>query len=521
MTCRAVAGRLARVVLALALVWSGTVALHAQELPDGLPALEAPGRCTWKLPETLDADARTIVTAMPPKLVGTRSRASSLPARMAQLKVAGVSVAVIRKGELAWAHGFGIADMATCAPVRATTAFQAASISKTFAAVLAMQAVARGDMALDRDINGYLKRWTLPRGSEAPADAHVTLRQLLNHTGAVSIPASGGYRPGTVLPTIVQVVRGELPAKGPPVRIAGAPGTAFAYSNGGYHTVQIAIEDATGAPFAALAQRDIFGPLGMIRSSFAQPPVLAERAAGHHERRPFADKAYWVSELAAGGLWSTPSDLARFLIAVRRAADGETGAILPPERAREMLLAGRENWSLGFEIDGTRFGHGGVFWGMMSRMWIDRESGDGIVVMANDFQGMTLADAIIRSAAARYGWTDLAPRRFAAARDAAPFFLRGTINDWSTATRFERIAAGRYAAELIADKAGAVQLKIASADWKTFVLGAPPGQAVVGKDLRLDPEGEDIQLMLPHPGRYRLVLDAPDTGVATLRADPA
>lgn len=521
MTCRTVAGRLAQVVLAFALVWSGTVALHAQELPDGLPALEPPGRCTWKLPKTLDAEARTIVTAMPPKLVGTHSRALSLPARMAQLKVAGVSVAVIRKGELAWAHGFGIADMATCAPVRASTPFQAASISKTFAAVLAMQAVARGDMALDRDINGYLKRWTLPRGAEAPADAHVTLRQLLNHTGAVSAPASGGYRPGTALPTIVQVVRGEPPAKGPPVRIAGAPGTAFAYSNGGYHTVQIAIEDVTGAPFAALARRDILGPLGMTRSSFAQPPVLAGRAAGHHELRPFSDKAYWVSELAAGGLWSTPSDLARFLIAVRRAANGADRAIMPAEHAKEMLRPDKEKRSLGFEIDGTRFGHGGVFLGMMSRMWIDRVSGDGIVVMANDFQGMALAEAIIRSAAARYGWSDLASRPFVSARDAGPLYLRGTMNDWGTASRFERIAAGRYAVEIVVDKAGPVQFKIASADWKTFVLGAALEDAEIGKVLPLDPDGGDVQLMLPKPGRYRLVLDVPDTGEAIVRIDLA
>ncbi|WP_156454113.1 serine hydrolase, partial [Sphingomonas sp. CCH15-F11] len=322
-------------------------------------------------------------------------------------------------------------------------------------------------------------------------------------------------------PTIVQVVRGEAPAKGPPVRLAGRPGADFAYSNGGYHTVQIAIEDATGMPFAALARRDILDPLGMSRSSFMQPSALAARATGHHELRPFAAKAWWVSELAAGGLWTTPGDLARFLIAMRRAADGEGGAILSPDGARAMLRAGKENWGLGFEIDGARFGHGGVFWGMMSRMWIDRASGDGIVVMANDFQGMALTEAIIRSAAVRYGWSDLAPRSFAAARDAGTLYLRGSINDWGTASPFLPAGDARYAVTITVTAPGEIAFKVASADWKTFVLGTSAGAPVLGKRHALDPDGDDIRLVLPGAGRYRVVLDAPDTGAARLRIDPA
>ncbi len=183
---------------------------RAGDLPEGLPALDAARRCDWALPAALPPDARAIVAALPPRLVGTQSRRVDLRRRMAELKIAGVSIAVIRGGRLAWAEGFGIADMATCAPVRPDTAFQAASISKSFAATLAMQAVDRGELALDRDINRYLKRWQLPVGAEAPAHAHATLRQLLNHTAAVSAPASGGYPPGTALPTIADAVGDRL-----------------------------------------------------------------------------------------------------------------------------------------------------------------------------------------------------------------------------------------------------------------------------------------------------------------------
>lgn len=519
---RNTAHRLCIPAIVASLLWGRPA--FGDDLPPGLPALADAKQC--RPPALIEGgpthpDAAAITGRIRPALVGSATAPATLAQRMTDRRVPGVSVAVIRGGRLSWARGFGVRDTATCEPVTPTTVFQAASISKSFAAVLAMQAVREGRLSLDGDINRHLVRWSLPTGAGAPAGATATLRRLLGHTAAVSVPDSTGVRPGDPMPSIVQVLRGEAPAKGPPVAIVGEPGREFSYSNGGYHVVELALEDATGRPFAALARDRILAPLGMTRSDFQQPPTLGERAAGHHEGRPFVDKAYWVPGLASGGLWTTPTDLARFLIALRDAADGRDGALLPKPLADQMLRPGpgdkdAGDWGLGLSLKDGRFGHDGGFWGMMARMWIDRATGDGIVVLSNGEEGLPLADEIIHAAADHYGWPGLGSRLFAATRDAGPILLRGTMNDWGEADRMVPDGPGRYTAELEVP-AGRHFLKVASADWRTFVLGSPRDPATLDRPLHLSPDGLDVAFTAPEAGRYRFVLDAPDSGAATLR----
>lgn len=492
------------------------------QLPPGLPKLSEARTClepVARIGGHFHPDAKAITSRMLPELVGSATRPATLQARMKIRHVPGVSVVVIRGGRLLWAQGFGVRDTATCEPVTPATAFQAASISKSFAAVLAMRAVQKGQLTLDRDINHYLTRWKLLTGPGVPKGTVVTLAELLSHTAAVSSPSSAGVRPGDPMPTIVQVLRGEPPAHGPPVTITGLPGREHVYANGGYHIVQLALEDVSGLSFARLAEREIFGPLGLAHSSFDQPPIYMERATGHHEGKPFAAKAYLVPELAAGGLWTTPSDLARFLIAMRDAVNGRDTRLLSQASARRMIEKGPGDWGLGFSIANNRFGHDGGFWGMMSRMWIDRVSGDGIVVMANDVEGTQLANEIIRAAADFYRWPGLESRSFASARDAGPLFLRGSMNDWSTANRMVPLGRNRF--QSVVDlPAGTQSFKIASEDWRSFVLGGSAGTATIGRPVQLSPEGSNVEIPIARTGKYRFLLDALDTGQAVLRVTP-
>ena len=498
-----------------------TVAQDAEELPPGLPQLGLARDCSSAQANETPPDnphAAKLAKAIDPALTGSASLPTSLLERMRIHRVPGVSIAVIRKGHLFWAAGFGVRDTSTCEPVTINTAFQAGSISKSLTAVLAMQAVDQGGLSLDRNINDYLVRWKLTPSEGAPNNATATLSQLLGHTAAVSQPDSQGVRPGEPTYDVVQALRGEPPAKGQPVHIVGVPGQLWSYSNGGYLVVQLALEDSQKMSFGQLAQQRILTPLAMQRSSFDQPPSQPNLAAGHHVGRPFIDKAYGVPEFAAGGLWSTPTDLARFLIAVRNAVTGIDNRILPHKLAAMMIERGMGNWALGFSIDGSRFGHDGARWGMMSKMWIDRDTGDGIVVMANGEEGLSLANEVVRTAANIYGWKGLQSRAFGAARDAGPMFVRGTMNDWDTSAKMTSVGHNRFSATLRVS-AGPQSFKLASEDWSTFVLGAP-GQTSLAKIKVLDADGPDIKVDFPTEGKYRFVLDAPDSAQATLTIAP-
>jgi CubicO group peptidase (beta-lactamase class C family) len=203
------------------------------------------------------------------------------------------------------------------------------------------------------------------------------------------------------------------------VRIETAPGTEWKYSGGGYTVVQQAMIDAGEKPFGELVAWSVLAPLGMASSTFAQPlpAALLPRAAAPHNAKgePYKGGAYTYPELAAAGLWTTPSDLARFAIGVQRTARGqqppESGLVLlPPELAHAMLTPVKNDYALGFEIEGKgadrSFAHGGSNMGFQNSLYAYVERGDGIVVMTNGDAGAELAQSIVRAAAFEYRWPD-------------------------------------------------------------------------------------------------------------------
>jgi CubicO group peptidase (beta-lactamase class C family) len=177
-------------------------------------------------------------------------------------------VAVIRDGKLAWARGWGVRDVASCAPVTSETDFQAASISKMVTALTALRLVEQGKLNLDDDINRSLKSWQLvPDPKLAPQG--VTLRELLSHTAGLNVWGFDGYAVGAPLPGAVQVLNGAAPANNEAVKVGLPVGQRWHYSGGGYVIVRVALEDVSGLPFDQLAQREVLAPLGMRRSAFA------------------------------------------------------------------------------------------------------------------------------------------------------------------------------------------------------------------------------------------------------------
>jgi CubicO group peptidase (beta-lactamase class C family) len=324
------------------------------------------------------------------------------------LHIPSVSIALIDRGELVSARSFGDG-------VSGRTLYQAASLSKLVTAVAILRLVDQQRLDLDRDVNADLVSWHVP-AAPLTRDHPVTLRGLLSMTGGIGVPGYLGYEPGSPLPSLVQILDGMPPANSPPVRVEYLPGSRFFYSGGGYEIVQALVEDVTQCSFDAATEELVFRPLGMADSRFIQPLSmdLADRAATGHRTDGRELPGGWrvIPELAAGGLWSTPSDLAKLLINVGRAYRGEGGTVLSHEMAKAMLT--KQNggpYGLGAAVDGAgddlALMKRGQNIGYQSYMLILPRTGQGIVIMTGSDNGTTLATALIQRAAAVYRWPPL------------------------------------------------------------------------------------------------------------------
>jgi CubicO group peptidase (beta-lactamase class C family) len=333
---------------------------------------------------------------------------------MAALHVPGVSVAVIQDGKIAWARGFGVTRLGG-PPVTENTLFQAGSISKPVTAMAVMHLVQSGRLDLDADVNSYLKTWKVPE-NEFTARKKVTLRELLSHTAGVTVHGFGGYAAGAPVPSLVQVLNGERPANSPAIRVDTVPGTKWRYSGGGYVIAQQTLLDVTGQPFPAFMHDTLLGPLGMNRSTFEQPLPSARQAEAatpyDQNGMAVAGGAHTYPEMAPAGLWTTPSDLARYAIGVQEALDGKSG-LLSQGIATEMTKdVGMGHQGLGPALGGKPghpwFAHNGVDEGFVAN-FIAYDHGDGAVIMTNAMNGGRLSDEILRTIAQEYHWPDFAP----------------------------------------------------------------------------------------------------------------
>jgi len=340
----------------------------------------------------------------------------TLPQLLERFHVPGVSVAVIKDFDVHWAKGYGLADVESGARVAPDTLFQAASISKPVAAMAAVRAAQDGRFSLDDDINTILKSWKLPE-SEFTRGHPVTPRALMSHTSGLGDGFGfPGYHPSAPRPTLVEILDGRKPSNVGPVFMERPPFTASKYSGGGVTLMQLAMADATGVPFAEMMQQVVLGPIGMTNSAYEQP-LSAERdrhAARAHNGGGRSMDAKWhvYPELAAAGLWTTPTDLAKFAIEVQKTALGRSTRVLTRASVLEMLTpVGVGDYAVGFAItkngQGWYFAHGGSNWGFQCDLIAHRAKGYGVAIMTNGDAGRPVINEIEARVAAAYGWDSL------------------------------------------------------------------------------------------------------------------
>ncbi|HEY1547805.1 MAG TPA: serine hydrolase [Kofleriaceae bacterium] len=353
----------------------------------------------------------------PPAEIAGEPVRYSLADRMKHYRVHGVSIAVFDHYQLQWARGFGEADAELHAPVTETTLFQAGSISKSINALAMLLAVGTGKLALDTPIDASLESWHVP-ANDFTRGKPITLRMLLSHTAGTTVHGFPGYAAGEPVPTIQQVLDGKPPANTPPIVVDEPPMKEFRYSGGGITIAQLALVETMHEPYPQILQTTVLGPIGMTRSTYEQPlPAarVAEAAAGYQaDGSPIAGKRHVYPEMAAAGLWTTPTDLATYFIELQRGLAGKS-TIVSQDVAREMTapVFASDGDGLGvFVMDRNgahMFGHNGADAGFQANAIASMDGGYGVIVMANSDNSVGLFEEIANAVFAEYNWPGHGP----------------------------------------------------------------------------------------------------------------
>lgn len=368
-----------------------------------------------------------------------------LATAQADRRMPSVSACVFRDGEVLWESVLGLADVAASRAATANDVYRIGSITKTFTAVLVMQLVDAGRIDLDAPLRTYLP--------EAPVGP--TIRMALSHlTGLQREP------PGEIWESMEPPSREELIAGLEDAELVLRPAEQWHYSNLVFALLGEIVMRAGAAPYEELLQQRILDPLGLTRTSLRPD----EPKASPYYVDPYTDTVrdepdpeVTDTTAAAGWLWSTAGDLARWGTFL---ADGDD-AVLPKATldlmARVRTMADERNWTVGWGLglelfrrgDRVFVGHGGAMPGFLAGLVVDRGERTGAAVLMNTGAN---ADPIALSLDLLVATLDGAPRIPALWSPAAepPLELDGVLGSW-WAEGEEMILSrrgGRFQAEL-------------------------------------------------------------------------
>jgi len=321
-----------------------------------------------------------------------------IPILMKQYRIPGTSIAIIHNGHLAWVKGFGYANKKKQIKVDENTIFQVASNSKSVNSWGILKLVEQGKLQLDQPVEDYLTRWHIPKSSFN--SDKVTISRLLNHTSGLSLHGYPGYPSGKKIPSLEESLNGENSAK-QKVELIYEPGTQFQYSGGGYTLLQLVVEEVTQQDYSDFMKNEILNPLGMKDSLFAlHSEDVSNLATGYNQ----SGKAYPIlsyRELAAAGLHTNVIDFTKFVTAlvddeVEKRPAGRN--ILSEDSLDKMFSPVKNQYGLGYGVisglNNELITHAGANFGYQSAYYINRTSGDGLVILTNSDLGIKLVQSV-------------------------------------------------------------------------------------------------------------------------------
>ena len=302
---------------------------------------------------------------------------AALEAARAEQELPGLAMAVaFRDSRQLWVSSTGFSDLSTQMPWRPTDESRIGSVTKTFTTAIVMQLVEEGVLSLDDAIETWVPDWY-----EGP-----TLRQLLGHTSGIvsynyvnSFDMSRAWTPEE----LVQWAYDNEPS------LRFTPGTQWEYSNTNFVLLGMVIEEATGQSYADVLQARLFEPLALdmrLALSGDDGPQLV-RAYSGTPPEDFSDGADPSFGWAAGAIASTPSDLARWIVALYGGELLSSASLELMTTPNGVTSSDQEPYGLGTTIEGdgehTLFGHIGGIGGYQSFAYYLEPEGAAVIVMSN------------------------------------------------------------------------------------------------------------------------------------------
>jgi CubicO group peptidase (beta-lactamase class C family) len=305
---------------------------------------------------------------------------TQIPKLMQNSGIPGISLAMIRDGELFWHKSFGIKHKYTKASVNNETIFAAASLTKPLFAYAVLKMAERGEIDLDQPLTEYTDK---PLISDSRIKL-VTARRVLSHT--TGFPNWSGNKP---------------------VWFKNNPGRKFGYSGEGFLYLQSVVEKITGKPLEKYLQQQILKPWGMNSSSLIWQPEYANTASYGHNRqgkpKPMSQPKAAVS---AGSLRTTAAEYAQFAIAMMQPGTIDsnylTEASLQQMLTPQIKLSYSLDWGLGWGLEKTNKGNFFWHWGDLvtfkSFIAASKDLKTGMVILTNSQNGLKICENIVNQA---------------------------------------------------------------------------------------------------------------------------
>lgn len=336
---------------------------------------------------------------------------NTITERMAKYKVKGLSIAVIHNYKIEWAKAYGWADEEEKRPMTTETLFEPGSISKALNALGILKLAQDKKIDLSTDINTYLTSWKFPYDSLSKGKK-INLAQILSHNAGLSVHGFPGHDIKGPIPTVIEILNGKKPSLTPAVRSVFEPDLKYQYSGGGTTISQLILTDVTKQDYDVWMYENVLKPIGMINSSYSQPPAKNKRdlcaTAYRKDGTAIEHKFHVYPEQAAAGLWTTPSELCNYIIDMQLAYQGKTSKVLSPEMVKLHLTPyNNGRTSMGSFIEDSKgskyFQHSAGNDGFCGQLVGSLDEGNGVVVLLNGNEGKLLSE-VVNSVAKTYNW---------------------------------------------------------------------------------------------------------------------